>query len=689
MKINIKKILSSPWFLSFVIILIVYYFLFSQIPWNLILKNTTLSGGDTGTHNYIVYHLKSIFPSVKAWSNDWYGGFPFLYFYPPLMFVIAVLMSFVMKLNVAFKITTLLGTLILPICVYLGLKLMGFKKPTPEISLIASISYLFLEVFSIYGGNLPSTLAGEFSYSFSFALFFLFMGLLYKGMDEDKYIALNVVVLSLMVISHPFPVIGTVLYAFFLLFIKKDIKKRFWYVFKVFGLAFCLTAFWAVPFLYYKSYTSMMNWYRTIELKEIFPKTLALFYISSILGIFFAIKNKQKAAIGVLIIAMTNTVLFLVINNSPIYNTRFLPFMIMSYLIIGSYGISELFNILFEDKKILNVFLIVFIVFYLCTLNPRFLFKNTALMPRFEYIPNWFKWNYSGFEDKEPFNEEAEPLFKYVRNLPYGKVMWEYRGEYDKYGTPRFLENIPIWTNKPTFEGLLIESSVFGPFHFINQAETTKEPTSAIAGFTYPSFDFDRGIKHLQMSDARYFICYTDELKKLSNEKLTHLKDIGSFSVYELPKTETVETVNSFKTVEKKKDWIKESIEWYKGNELDTPIVFYTNKKQLNDLTNVNFNKTTNDIRIIKRTDQELTFETNNIGKLHIIKISYFPNWKVRGAKGPYLISPSFLAVIPTQKTVTLSFKNGAIDNLAYFMSYFALFLLVIKIIRPKLIKFI
>jgi hypothetical protein len=44
------------------------------------------------------------------------------------------------------------------------------------------------------------------------------------------------------------------------------------------------------------------------------------------------------------------------------------------------------------------------------------------------------------------------------------------------------------------------------------------------------------------------------------------------------------------------------------------------------------------------------------------VKISYFPTWKVKGAKGPYLISPSYMMVIPTEKNVRLYFTYGIID---------------------------
>ena len=54
--------------------------------------------------------------------------------------------------------------------------------------------------------------------------------------------------------------------------------------------------------------------------------------------------------------------------------------------------------------------------------------------------------------------------------------------------------------------------------------------------------------------------------------------------------------------------------------------------------------------------NDRITFETTAIGTPHLIKVSYFPNWKVEGADGPYVVSPSFMMVIPRQREVTLSY---------------------------------
>jgi hypothetical protein len=46
---------------------------------------------------------------------------------------------------------------------------------------VFAVAMLFMESYSIYGGNVKSTLAGEFGYMLSFALVFLFLGTVYRG----------------------------------------------------------------------------------------------------------------------------------------------------------------------------------------------------------------------------------------------------------------------------------------------------------------------------------------------------------------------------------------------------------------------------------------------------------------------------------------------------------------------------
>ena len=60
--------------------------------------------------------------------------------------------------------------------------------------------------------------------------------------------------------------------------------------------------------------------------------------------------------------------------------------------------------------------------------------------------------------------------------------------------------------------------------------------------------------------------------------------------------------------------------------------------------------------------DHEISFTTTAVGVPHLVKVSYFPNWKADGAEGPYHATPSLMLVVPTEEHVTLRFQNTAAE---------------------------
>ena len=67
-----------------------------------------------------------------------------------------------------------------------------------------------------------------------------------------------------------------------------------------------------------------------------------------------------------------------------------------------------------------------------------------------------------------------------------------------------------------------------------------------------------------------------------------------------------------------------------------------------------------NNVRISNNT---ITFETEHPNELHIVKVSYFPNWKIENGSGPYRLSPSFMGVIPYSNEVIMTFENTFLEK--------------------------
>ena len=107
--------------------------------------------------------------------------------------------------GVAFKLVTVLGVASLPVCAYAFGRLAGTRFPTPAVFAVATLPFLFYRGFTIYGGNIPSTLAGEFAFSISLSFALLYLGVVFKGLDTGRYRALAAVLLALTGLCHIIP----------------------------------------------------------------------------------------------------------------------------------------------------------------------------------------------------------------------------------------------------------------------------------------------------------------------------------------------------------------------------------------------------------------------------------------------------------------------------------------------------
>ena len=625
--------------------LLVYYF-----KTNLIFSLTTTSGGDTGSHHYIPYYLKNfLLPKgqISGWAPGWYAGFPLLQFYFPLPYILMAFLSYLIPSQVAFKLVTILGIFLLPLTTFFGVKIMKFDFPMPTLAAIFALPFLFLESYSIYGGNILSTLAGEFSYSVSFSLSILFLGLVYRGIKSRKYVLTNAVVLAVTALNHLLPVVMIILSMFF--FITNKFVKNFKYLAKVFALGFFLTAFWSFPFLAKLNYSTPMRWGQLKGLGILFPGQLWIFFILAGLGITFALLRRDEKTSFFLWILAVPFALFFILPDGPLWNARFVPYFYFFVLLLAAYGVFQSRQVFsFAAYRILG--LPQRYSDYILPLVAIFLIAISTLATAVN-VPGWIQWNYSGYETKPSWGT-LKSLNNYLRDLPDGRVMWEYSATHNKFGTPRVLELIPFFAKKPTMEGLLIESALSAPFHFYNQAEVSKEATHAVQGVKYPTFDFQMGIRHLKLFNIKYFVATTPQSTEAADNHpdLKLLRKIEEFSVYRLKSDGYVVVPKNLPQIVNSSEWLDVSIKWYENKRmLDAPLVFVQgDKKKLPDWPEVspaliNFKKIPleNDTTITETVkNDEIVFRTSAVGKPHWIKMSYFPNWKVEAPTAPTWLLP-------------------------------------------------
>ncbi len=237
-------------------------FVWLHLQPHLLLRNTTPSGGDMGAHVWGPAYLRdTLLPQgrITGWTMDWYAGFPALTFYFPLPSLIIALLSFVLPYGVAFKLVTVVGLVTLPISAAAFGALSGMRRPYAACLAVATVPFLFDRGWTIYGGNVGSTLAGEFSFSISLSFGLLFLGVLARSLDTGKHRGWAIVLLGCTALCHILPTIFVIVAATVMVLIGPRVK-RFAVAATVGVLGMAVTGFWLVPFAVRLAYTNDMGW---------------------------------------------------------------------------------------------------------------------------------------------------------------------------------------------------------------------------------------------------------------------------------------------------------------------------------------------------------------------------------------------------------------------------------------------
>jgi hypothetical protein len=624
---------------------------------------------------------------------------PMLTFYFPFPFLLIAILDWFIPYTVAFKIITVLGVFALPATAYGLARLWRVRKPFPILAAVFALAMLLMESYSIYGGNILSTLAGEFGYMLSFALVWLLLGTLHRGMQKpglNMFFVLNCLLLMCLVLSHIVTTIVLITLVPGLLLVNFRWKSLL-YVVAVAFVGLCLTAFWWLPFASNLEWTAHMAWNQLHGWKDVLPPALIPVATLALIGIAYAIARKERKLLPLAWITIVTMAVFWALPDGRLWNARVLPFFYMSVHLWAAYGATWLirpFAVMMRD-----------------------LFRLRGLTSRRVYVPvvaivigavlvitsqtagAWIKWNYSGYEGKAHWAEYKQ-ILDFLNTLePTGRVMTEHGQKIDELGTPRAFEIIPYWTDQDTMEGTLMEASYTAAFHFINQAELSEQASNAIIGVDYPGVDVHRGLTHLQLMNIPYLITFVnaDTEERVTpgvqqDGRAQELAVFGDYHIFRISGTTGYVEVMKNEPVRvsiPQAEWRDMANKWYLNEDaLDTPIVWDNGEKPLQQFQEVTAEDAENPPEVpidsqgegvISETfsNEKLEFDTTAIGKPHWIKISYFPNWHVEGADGPYLASPSMMMVIPTQSHVTLYYGRTAANTIGQSLEVFGWVLLV------------
>ncbi len=701
---------------------------------DLVFENNTPTGGDMGAHIVAIdTFIKDFMPNfqINGWSNDWFGGYPLYYFYFPLPAIITFFLNLIFPFGIAFKIMVVLSIILV---VYSIEKLM--RKTSNQISIYgatAGLFYVFTESFTIYGGNLASTLAGQFSFGYSLAFANLSIFYLLKSNNNFRF-PISSIFLALCLLSHLIPfIIYSPIYAFYWLSRKQNFNQKILSI----SIFLALVSRWSASLIMNLEYTTNMSYTPFSRIEDLIKKDI-LPIIFILIGLLITkhknlIKNKTLNLFELYLI-FSSILLYFFVPEGALWNGRLVPFFNLGIIFLffkaleifiediylyqqGLNVLTVLFfggtiyclYIFYEkwsaNQSYLNVYvpiIILIIIFAIINLNNVVIQLNmlivSIIFSTISFLPHWLNWNFTGYEGKNDWNQ-IQSLYTKLENLKPGRIMWEPNSDMNKYGTPMTLMTLPYFTKHTSMEGLYFDSSITTPFHFISVSGLAKRPSNPVGGLSYINNKFDQGVDYLYDLGIDYFISYTEEIesKAMSSDRLNFLFSSDPFSVFEVSSSK-VELINQdievFSKVNKQEgilssvfrdtnitNFFEKAYENF--DELDEKrIVEVSNKILIQPSNNNNLEVT--DIRI---TNRKISFFTNNPGELHLIKVSYFPNWSISNGLGPFRTSPSFMSVIPNQEYVEINFVKTSLEKNSFYFSIFSLLLSLIILIRSKNVK--
>ncbi|MDH3746089.1 MAG: 6-pyruvoyl-tetrahydropterin synthase-related protein, partial [Acidobacteriota bacterium] len=651
-------------------------FVASFFPSSLLFSPTTTSGGDMASHYYTAAYLRNVLlprGQLLGWCLGNYAGFAFLQFYFPLPFVLMAALSFVVPLTVAFKLVTVLGTLLLPVCAYLGLRLMGSPFPGPALGAVASLCFLFMEANSMWGGNIPSTLAGEFSFSLGFALAILFLGALRWTIRNQRGHVANGVLIAIIGFAHGYALLWAGIVSLLELVSTRGWWRRFGALVAIHGLAILIMAFWLFPLLRYTPWTTAFNPVWHLESwQDILPSILwpaaAIAILTTLAQAILAIRGKQSfpRVLGALWGAVGLSFFFyLTAHSFHVVDIRFMPFLQVVVCLLAAAGLAQFLSRL-PAPEVWPVIAILAVIPF--------------VQSRTTFIPGWIEWNYSGFESKaswptlEKINRHLEGDFRYPR------VAYEHSPDHDAFGTVRTFENLPLFSGRSTLEGVYMQASTTAPFIFYIQSEISKLISCPFPDWGCSHLDLRRGLEHLAMFNVSQLILKSSEAKQAAAEEAGLVRE-ASFGAYEIHRVRDSDgryavPLTWAPTLITTPDWKAAAYRWFKYASREDPVPVFSTRVSEDErrLFAAEFEELP---AVLPRENlpasselhetidiDRITLTGTRPGHPVLIRVSYHPRWRALTGERVWLAGPSFMLVFPRSEKVELAFGGGPVVTL-------------------------
>ncbi len=307
-------------------------------------------------------------------------------------------------------------------------------------------------------------------------------------------------------------------------------------------------------------------------------------------------------------------------------------------------------------------------------------------------VTSWAQWNYSGYQGKAAWPEYHDLITTMARvahRYGCGRAMWEYAPSESRFGTTMALMLLPYWTNNcvDSMEGLFFESSATTPYHFLDQAELSSQPSDPQVGLPYGPLDVPLGVTHLQQLGVRYYIAFSPlaiaeahgdpQLQLVAQTRAWPAPGVRwqIFLVRHSPLvTGLTHPPVVVAGIASRTAWLAANVTWWTTPADWSVEAAASGPASWPHASTIRQLPATATLAPERVTDvhvglQQLSFHVSRIGIPTLVKVSYYPRWRAQGAQGPYRVSPNLMVVVPTSHFVTLVYATTTTGRIGALVS--------------------
>ena len=632
------------------------------------------TGGDSASHLlYAWLYADSQFFSgnVLPWLPEVFGGLPFLSYYFPLPFIGIALLSKLVGLAPAFKWGACLAAILLPGAVFVASRRwLEMSRTGALFGALGAMAFLLHEQNSIWGGNLLSTMAGEFAYSYGLCLATLAMIAWVRAVNTGRGWILAALLEAATGFSHGFPLLLLGFSTAFLLFEGAQFRRTLGLLARGHLLAFCLLGGWLWPMLEMHGLTipndaafPVQGW------RDLLPATLWPILAGGLAGLGMqlipVVRRRwtalQASALRYFVSSAGLAALgFIVGDQLGLADIRFFPMVWLLAAIACGWLFGHSLAALGEGRQAMRSVAL-------------FMFAAAAVLGLLGWFgqqvrsaPDWGLWNHAGLDSKPQWQNLSGLFPAMTGDLWSPRLAFEHDPANQDIGSTRVLEALPMFLNhRPVLEGLYMETALLGPAIYQLQSEISARPSSPLVRFPSGSLDPQFAAQHMKLLYADSVLLRSQEAKSAieSSRLFDRIAEAPPFALYRLREFDgrLIEIVRQPLRVRPAIDWMQDAFAWFRTrSRFDAYLPVYGDLS----LDKLIVPGVANAARAMSLSRHEMVFQTDAVGSAHLIKIAYHPRWQLQSKGQLALAGPGFMLVVPQEKEIRLVYGHTLVGKL-------------------------